>query len=197
MVMKTDGEVTQLLARVRTSEGVERKAAHDELVTLVYGDLRRRAQVLMRNERNWTSMQPTALVHETYGRMLGFEMDYEDRTHFLNVAATVMRRILVDRARSRSRLKRGGGVVKESLDDHSALQAAEQSPDALLDLDAALQKLRPHQVRLVELRYFLGLTLPEISEATGINVETLKKRWRATRLILHEALAPKRRSAGA
>ncbi len=188
------GEATQLLERIRSSDADQRREARHQLVTLLYGELRRRAHALMRSEKAWTELQPTALVHEAYERLVGCHMRFEDSGHFLNVGATVMRRILVDRARARVRLKRGGKALKQPLDDFTALQATELNPDALLDLNAALSNLKPDQIKLVELRYFMGLSFEETAAIMGINVETLKKRWRVVRLLLYEALTTPNRT---
>lgn len=184
------GEVTVLLQRLGSATGAERKRTYDELIGMVYEDLRRRAYAQVGREFQWQSLRATALVHEAYEAMLGYQMPFENRQHFLNVAAKAMRRLLIDRARRLSAEKRGSRHAAEPLKDNQAVD--EQDPDTLLAIDEALEGLRPEQVKLVELRYFAGLTVEETAAAMGLEVETVKKRWQTTRLLLYDRLNHRR-----
>jgi RNA polymerase sigma factor (TIGR02999 family) len=184
------GEVTVLLQRLTSETGAERKRTYDELIGLVYEDLRRRAQAQVGREFQQQSLRATALVHEAYESMMDYKMPFEGRQHFLNVAASAMRRLLIDRARRLSAEKRGSRQSAEPLKEHHAVE--DQDPETLLALDAALQSLRPEQVQLVELRYFAGLTMEETASAMGLQVETVKKRWQAIKLLLFDRLAAKK-----
>lgn len=185
--MASAGEVTVLLQRLGSLTGAERKETYDELIAMVYEDLRRRAYAQVGREFQWKSLRATSLVHEVYEAMLGYQMPFESRQHFLNVAAKAMRRLLIDRARKLNAEKRGSGKAAEPVEDHHAVDT--QDPETLIALDEALETLRPEQVRLVELRYFAGLTLEETAQAMGLEVETVKKRWQTTRLLLFDKLA--------
>jgi RNA polymerase sigma factor (TIGR02999 family) len=183
------GDVTLLLRRLAGEDDEARKQTYDRLISLVYDDLRRRAREQMRNEWDWRTLQPTALVHEAYERLIHYDMDYENRNHFLNVAAAAMRRLLIDYARSKKSAKRWGNKKRTLLENNqSAIFALQQRPEELIDIDNAVQTLRPEQVRLVELRYFLGLTMEETAAAMQVQEETLKKRWRVVKLLLYDKL---------
>lgn len=184
------GDVTLLLHRLSTEKGDDRKRTYDELIGMVYEDLRRRAYAQVGREFQWQSLRATALVHEAYESMLEYQMPFESRQHFLNVAAKAMRRLLIDRARRLSAEKRGSRQVAEPLKDNHAVD--DQDPDTLIALDEALETLRPEQIRLVELRYFAGLTVEETASAMGLEVETVKKRWQTTRLVLFDKLASRK-----
>jgi RNA polymerase sigma factor (TIGR02999 family) len=188
-VSEVPGDVTVLLRRLNDRDDAARKQTYDRLIALVYDELRLRARKQMRREQDWHTLQPTALVHEAYERLIHYDMDYEDRSHFLNVAAAAMRRLLVDHARNRKASKRWGDLRRTLIDgDITAVAAAQQRPEELIDLDNALQTLAPEQIRLVELRYFLGLTVEETADIMQIQVETLKKRWRVVKLLLYDKL---------
>lgn len=172
--------VTSLLSEARA--GSERAA--DELLPLVYGQLRAMAARAMRQERADLTLQATALVHEAYLRLVddndgtGGGRQWDGRWHFFAAAAEAMRRILVDHARSRRRLKRGGGARRVSL-EAAELAAGDRSPD-LLALDEALVELEqkhPDKARLVKLRYFAGLTMDEAARAMGISPRTAGRAW--------------------
>ncbi len=147
---------------------------------LVYAELRRLADNYLRNERPGHTLQPTALVHEAYMRLAGQEQpDYESRAHFSGVAAQVMRQILVDHARRRNASKRGGGVRPLSLDE--GIDAAEERAGDLIALDDALTALAqqdPKKARLIELRYFGGLTAEEAAEVTSLSVQAVYREIR-------------------
>jgi RNA polymerase sigma factor (TIGR02999 family) len=154
--------------------------ARDRLLPVVYGELRRKAAAYLRRERADHTLQPTALVHEAYLRLVGQErVQWQDRAHFFGIAAQIMRRVLVDHARGRGRAKRFGAAVRVALDDQVA--AAEPFDCELLLIDAALTELSaidPRQGQIVELRYFGGLTDEEVAVALGVSRSTVTREWR-------------------
>jgi RNA polymerase sigma-70 factor, ECF subfamily len=165
-------------------------SAYDKLFPLVYGELRRLARAQLRREHGRVSLQPTLLVHEAYLRLVKAEIDWRDRTHFLSVSARVMRRILVEHARARSAMKRGGEDVRVTMSTDIA--AAGTSPIDVLTLDAAMDRLRQcdaRQAEAVELCYFGGLTHPEIGEALGISEATVDRDLRHARAWLRRELS--------
>lgn len=164
-------------------------AARDALVPIVYAELHRLAHHYMRSERVGHTLQTTALVNEAYLRLVDVpRMQWQDRAHFFAMAATMMRRILVDHARGHARGKRGGGLVMTSLDDNLAAPA----PDVdMIALDEALERLGridERQARLVELRYFAGLTIEEAAAALGISSGTVKREWAIAKAWLYREL---------
>lgn len=169
--------LTQLLIRWRSGDD----AALDELMPLVYGELRRLARAKMRGERRDHTLQPTALVHEAFARLVNLGIDWKDRAHFLSMAARLMRQVLVDHARGHRALKRGRGALRVSLRDADAV--VEACPE-LLDLDEALDRLRQHDPRasrVVELHYFGGLRYREIAEVLGLSEATVDRDMRFSR----------------
>jgi RNA polymerase sigma factor (TIGR02999 family) len=183
MLSADAGTVTQLLRRWRGGD----EAAVQQLVPLVYDELRRLARLQMRGERREHTLQPTALVHEAYGRLVALELSWQDRSHFLSMAARVMRWVLVEHARARRAEKRGGGAVKVSLD---AADRATQ-PHAVIELDEALERLSSQDerpARAIELHYFGGLSYVEIAEALGISEATVDRDMRFARAWLRRAL---------
>lgn len=160
------------------------------LMPLLYDELHRLAVYYMRNERAGHTLQPTALVNEAYIRLIDQrESDWQNRAHFIAVAAQAMRRVLIDHARSKQRVKRGGLQVKVALED-VALAAGDQ-PQDLVALDAALERLAKvdaRQSRIVELRYFGGLTVEQTAEVLGISAPTVKRDWAVARAWLHREL---------
>ena len=168
-------------------------AARDELVPLVYQDLHRLARAHLARERRGHTLEPAALVHEAYLRLMDHGgLPWRGRTHFLALAATTMRRILVSHARRHRAAKRGrGGFAVTLCEDHAVGQA--RGVD-LLALDAALDRLRrvdPRHCRVVELRYFGGLTIEETADALGISPATVKVDWSLARAWLYRELAPR------
>jgi len=181
------GEMTELLRRVAQGD----KEAEADLLRQVYQELHRIAAAYFLRERADHTLQATALVHEAYLRLAGqTEIDWQNRSHFFSVAARVMRRILVDHARQRSAGKRGGGGPLIPLDDN--LVVTDEQCERFPDLDAALDRLenmRPRWAKVVELRYFGGLTEEEIAETLGISARTVKREWQRARAWLHDELS--------
>ena len=181
-----DESQRQQVSRLLADWSKEDPAARDALVAIVYKELQRLAHHYMQGERANHTLQTTALVNEAYLRLTDLtRMQWRDRTHFFAMAATLMRRVLVDHARDRARDKRGGGVVFTALEDEPI--AAPSSIDALA-LDEALDRLAaidPQHARIVELRYFAGLTIEETSEALRISPATVKREWTFARAWLH------------
>jgi RNA polymerase sigma factor (TIGR02999 family) len=162
----------------------------DELLPIVYQELRKLAAAYLRRERPGQTLQPTALVHEAYLRLLKDRPDrWQNRAHFCAIAAHSMRQILIERARARAAIKRGGPQARVTLDE--ALVAGEDRSIDLLALDAALERLAgldAEQARLVELRYFGGLTIEETAEAMAISPATVKRHWTVARAWLAREL---------
>jgi len=177
--------VSQLLADWAAQD----PTAKERLVPIVYDELRRLAHHYMRGERVGHTLQTTALVNEVYLRLAGIKgLQWRDRTHFFAMAGTLMRRVLVDYARSSKRDKRGGGVVVTSLDD--AAVTTEPNVD-IVALDEALERLAtvdPQQCRVVELRFFAGLSIDETAEAIGVSPATVKRDWTTAKAWLHHEL---------
>jgi RNA polymerase sigma factor (TIGR02999 family) len=164
-------------------------AACEALVPIVYDELHRLAHHYMRTERAGHTLQTTALVNEAYLRLVDVpRMEWRDRAHFFAMAATMMRRILVDHARAHARDKRGGGVVMTSINDDVAAPVPDVDVLALDDALERLARLDPRQARLVELRYFAGLTIDEAAEALGISSGTLKREWVIAKAWLYREL---------
>ncbi len=181
-----DPTVTALLADWQSGKA-EAKAA---LLPVVYDELRRLAQSYLRNERPGHTLQSTALVHEAYLRLVDQSVEWSGRSHFFGVAAQLMRRILCDHARARRREKRGGGAEAVSLDQGSwaeMVAAPGQLRHDLVALDDALDalsQLDPIQCRVVEMRFFAGLSIEETAEALGISPATVKRYWTTARAFL-------------
>ena len=155
------------------------QAALERLVDQVYNELRRIARRYMRNERAGNTLQTTALVNEVYLRLVDVKnVDWQQRAQFFAIAAQMMRRILVDAARARGSNKRGGGAVKVNVDE--ALVASPERDSSLVALDEALEaftKLAPRQAKVVELRYFGGLSEEETAEVLKISARTVRRDW--------------------
>ncbi len=166
------------------------RSTTDQLLPLVYAELRRLARGYMRRERAGSTLQPTALVHEAYLRMAEIRrIDWRGRTHFFAVAATQMRRILVEHARAANRQKRGANAVRLDLSDASSF-TDELSID-LLAIDEALERLAcrsPRQSEVAQLRLFAGMAVPEIAAVVGVSERTVKQDWKVARAWLARAL---------
>jgi len=194
-----EGEVTRLLGAWRTGE----LGAGDRLIPLIYRDLRRLAARCMAGERSDHTLEPTALVHEAYLRLAGTSQpSWRDRRHFFAVASRMMRHILVDHARSRRTGKRGGGAVRVPLAS-AAAPASGGDPGQLADLlalDEALRSLAgldPRKARVVELRYFGGLTVDEAAEVLGVSAPTVALDSRMARAWLLARIRGAKAEAGA
>jgi len=176
-------EVTRLL--IRLTDGND--GVLGELLPLVYAELRRVAAGYLRRERPGHTLQPTALVHEAYLRLVDqSQVRWQNRAHFLGVAAQMMRRILVDYARGQRAEKRGGDFQKLSLDENIDV-SGERAAD-LVRLDEALERLAeldPQKSRVVELRFFGGLSVEETAEVLGVSAPTVKRQWRMAKAWLY------------
>ena len=196
-----DGRVTQLL--INWAAGDQR--ALNELMPLVYGELRRLAERQLRDERPNHTLQRTGLVHEAYLRLISQQgVSWQSRAQFIGLAAQLMRRILIDHARARRRAKRGGGVTPVSLDqtgvvltsdeEGAQVEALELASNPAVDLtaiDSALSRLEaldPKQSRIVELRFFGGLSIEETAEVVGVSPATVKREWALARAWLRREL---------
>jgi RNA polymerase sigma-70 factor, ECF subfamily len=185
--MTDPGEATRLLQLV--SQG-DRKA-ENALLPLLYQELLRIAGRFMNSERSDHTLQPTALVHEAYLRLMEGDTParWQDKTHFVRVAARAMRNVLVDHARARLTTKRGGGEKPVSLD--GALALFDQQQLDVLELNDVLERLMEIDEelgRVVELRFFVGLTNQEIAGTLGLSVPTIERRWRVARMYLRREL---------
>jgi RNA polymerase sigma factor (TIGR02999 family) len=180
-------DVTTLLH----AHGRGEAGAFEALVPLVYADLRRLARAQRRRQSAGDTLDTTGLVHEAYARLVdGARASWNDRSHFLAVAAKVMRHILVDYARTRGRLKRGGNLQVETLDED--MLAVARDAERLLDIDRALERLidvDPRLVRLVECRFFAGLSEQETAEALGLSLRTVQRDWLRARAALRRDLS--------
>jgi RNA polymerase sigma factor (TIGR02999 family) len=164
--------------------------ALDRLAERVYPELRRMARRYMKNERHATTLQSTALVHEVYLRLVDVrKVEWRERAQFYAMAAQMMRRILVDAARARTAQKRGGSALTVNLDDTAVLSpGTDRSILALDEALTALARLAPRQARVVELRYFGGLTEEEIASAVNISPRTVRRDWDFARAWLSKEL---------
>lgn len=162
-----------------TPEPQEERDRLDGLIPVVYEELRGLAGLLLRDKAAQLTLQPTSLVHEVYLRLIDQRrMDWQDRLHFLRIAAKVMRRVLVDQCRARVAKKRGG--IKVALEGEMEPAAAAPEEADILTIDRLLDELQsrdPQQARIIELRFFAGLTVEETAEALGISKATVKRDW--------------------
>jgi RNA polymerase sigma-70 factor, ECF subfamily len=186
MSMNEDrSQTTRLLKAVHAGD----QAAAEKLLPLVYAELHRVANAYMRRERPDHTLQPTALINEAYMRLIREDVDWNSREHFIGFAAHVMRRVLVDYARARNTDQRGGKMERVELQDHFAI-----SPDRfdeVSQLDQALDRLEknnPRQAKVVELRYFGGLSVEQIGATLGIAPRSVKRDWALARIWLFEEL---------
>ena len=189
MTFDPENPVTNLLVRWRQGD----EQALDALIPLVYGELRALAHHYLRAERPGNTLQSTALVHEAYVRLVGHEPPaLQNRAHFFGVAARLMREILVEHARAQQAAKRGGGAARLSLED--ALEVAQPMDVDVLRLDDALKELArvdERQSRIVELRYFTGLSLDETADVLGISPATVSREWTIARAWLYRQMSRK------
>lgn len=186
--LQPDPDVSGLLRAWRDGD----VGARDELLTVVYRELRRRAAAHLRRERAGQTLQPTALVHEVYLRLVTQDRTgWQNRGQFYGVASQMMRRILVDRARARNAAKRSGQWARVTLDEATAPVVKAHDVD-VLDLDRALTELATFDRRksqVAELRFFGGLSLEEVGQVLGLSVATLERDWQAARAWLFTRLA--------
>jgi RNA polymerase sigma-70 factor (ECF subfamily) len=183
--MTDPGDITRLLEAMRSGEA----DAADRLLPLVYRELHRLARGYMRRERAEHTLQPTALVNEAWMRVAKGDVDWQNREHFIGIAANAMRRVLVDYARQRKAKFRGGGLRQVELTDDLAKEGG-RLEEALI-LDEALETLsrkKPRQARIVELRYYGGLSVEEIAAVTGIAERSVKRDWALARVWLHQQI---------
>jgi RNA polymerase sigma factor (TIGR02999 family) len=179
-------QVTELLVQWRGGD----RAALDALMPLVYAELRRLANHYLQRERSDHTLQSTALVHEAYVRLVGQDLpEWQNRAHFFGVAAQIMRQILVDYARTHKAAKRGGSVCKVTLEDAGDQpQAVDVDVVALDDALNVLAEMDPQQGRVVELKFFAGLSIEDTSEVLGISTSTVKRDWITARAWLFREL---------
>jgi len=186
----TSTGVTELLRRWSNGD----PAALEALLPIVYGELRRVARGCLASERTDHTLQSTALVHEAYMRLVGNSVDWQNRAHFFAVAAQLMRRILVDHARRRGAAKRGANPLTLTLDESVALPKAREVD--LLALDDALNSLSEldaRQSRIVELRFFGGLSIENTAKVLGLSPATIKREWGTARAWLYEQIQQENR----
>jgi len=187
MVTLSQKDITGLLLDWGSGD----RAAFDKLVPLVYKELRQMAHQYMRRERAGNTLQTSALINEAYIKLVDYNrMRWQDRAHFFAVAAQAMRRILVEHARGRGRLKRGGAAQRLSLDEATGLAAERAASiialdDALIDLSA----IAPRKAQVVELRYFGGLNIDETAEVLGVSSPTVQREWRAAKAWLYRTIS--------
>jgi RNA polymerase sigma factor (TIGR02999 family) len=178
-------QVSQLLLAWRAGDN----AAFDRLMPMVYEELRRLAHRYMRRVPAGQTLQTTALVHEAYLRLAGHgDVEWQNRAHFFAVCAQVMRGLLVDRARSRQAIKRGGGLHQVELRDETP---APSQDEKLLALDDALERLSavdPRKTRIVEMRYFGGMSVEETAQVLGLSPITIKREWSKARAWLYREM---------
>jgi RNA polymerase sigma factor (TIGR02999 family) len=180
-------DVTQILCQIEEGDG----QAAEKLLPLVYDELRKLATAKMAQERPGQTLQATALVHEAYIRLVDVDkvQHWESRGHFFSAAAEAMRRILVECARRKDQLKRGGGICRTTLDDLAA--GSGMSPEDVLALNDAITKLEqqdPQVAKLVKLRFFGGLSQEDIGRILGVSVATAGRYWRYARAWLHREM---------
>ena len=180
-------DVTKILKAIKAG----RDDATDELLPIVYNELRDLATKKLRHEAAGNTLQPTALVHEAYLRLIGSaDDDWENRAHFFGAAAEAMRRILIDRARSKKSQKKGGDAIQVSLD--GLTQISEGHADELIALDEALNELETQdktKAELVKLRFFVGLNMEESAQALGISLRTAERNWAYAKAWLHRQIS--------
>jgi RNA polymerase sigma factor (TIGR02999 family) len=178
-------EITQMLHAVGRGEA----RASVDLLPLVYGDLRRHAAVRMAHEAAGQTLQPTALVHEAWLRISGGNHNWQNRAHFFGAAAEAMRRILIENARRKSRLKRGGDQLRLDIDQ---LELAAATPDdKMLLIDEALERLQaedPEKAQVVILKFFGGRTNQEVAEVLGVTERTVERHWAYAKAWLFQSI---------
>ncbi len=183
--------LTELLAAAQRGD----PEAQEEAARVVYAELHSLADAYLRRERDDHTLQATALVNEAYLRLLGQDSPWQNRTHFFGIAATIMRRILVDHARRATATRRDRALVISLDHEESSGARAEAAPDPVLDVLgvhealAQLEQLDPRQARVVELKFFVGLSIDEIAQVVGISPATVTREWAMARVWLHARLS--------
>ena len=182
-------DITQILEAARRGE----PGSIERLTEELYGQLRALAQREMRGERADHTLEPTALVHELYLRLLAGEdaPEFQNRAHFFGAAATAIRRLLVEHARARARLKRGNGRARVEIDEEALAEIAAGGDERLLALDEVLERLSafdPQKAKLVELRFFAGCSVEEVGRTLGVSESTIAREWRLARAWLQGQL---------
>jgi RNA polymerase sigma-70 factor (ECF subfamily) len=184
---ETARPITQLLYEIKSGE----PDVINDLLPLVYNELRRLADGYLRRERANHTLQPTALVHEAYLRLVGQKpIDWQNRAHFFGVAARLMREILIEHARAKNRIKRGGEFKTVIALDDAVSFSSEKQIDVIA-LDEALsqlERLDARQARIVEMKFFGGLNIEEIAEVMDISPSTVKREWTTAKLLLYKML---------
>lgn len=187
-----DGEPQHEVTRILRDWSAGDREAPERLMPLVYDELRRLARTFLAKERDARTLQPTALVHEAYLRLVDQRrVSWQNRAHFYGIASSMMRRVLIDHARAHATEKRGGDAIRLSLDNVQI--SLEQRAAGLLALDEALERLSQmdeRKGRIVELRFFGGLSDEEIAEVWGVSTRTVLRDWKTARLWLYRELAP-------
>jgi len=186
-VPKDAENITDLLVSYRRGD----KESLDKLMPAVYDELRRQAARYLRREQPGHTLQTTALIHEAYVRLVDqHNVQWQNRAHFFGIAAQMMRRILVDHARTKKRAKRGGSDIRVSLDDATvAVKGQDLDVVAVDEALTRLAKIDEQQSRVVELRFFSGLTVEETAEVMGISPATVKRDWSMAKAWLHRELS--------
>jgi RNA polymerase sigma factor (TIGR02999 family) len=186
--MPDSGDITLLLQRMSSGDS----AAEDELLPHVYTELRRIASRHLAKEHNANTLQATALVHEAYLRLShDSAANFQNRAHFFAISSRIMRRILIENARHRGRVKRGAAAIHVPLDESVAV--GEESDEIILAVHEALERLEslaPRQARIIEMRFFAGLDVAEIAEVMRISVRTVHREWTQARAWLYGELSP-------
>ena len=184
-------QVTQLLQAMHKGD----PAAAETLLPMIYKELHRLARSYMRRERADHTLQPTALIHEAYLKLAHQDVDWQNRDHFLGVAANVMRRVLVDYARAHKAERRAGGLKRIDLEEGLAISPARM--EEVMILDEALHRLEaehPRKARVVEMRYFGGLSVEQIAAMLGVAPRSVKRDWALARIYLLRELRPEERN---
>jgi RNA polymerase sigma-70 factor, ECF subfamily len=187
------GEVTQLLKAMAHGD----PHAADDLLPLIYAELHRLAKGYMRRERPEHTLQPTALINEAYMRLAQESIDWNNRQHFIAIAANVMRRVLVDHARAHNAEQRGGGVLQR-VEMQDELAISPEKLEEVMLLDEALKNLEkqnPRQAKVVEMRYFGGLSVEEIASLLDVSPRSVKRDWSLARMWLFRELQPEAQKA--
>jgi RNA polymerase sigma factor (TIGR02999 family) len=169
--------------------GPARKKTYDQLISLAYYDLKRRAALALRGNEKYT--RPTGLVHELYGKLSSYEMNFKDQEHFFNTAAREMRRLIIQDARRRKSQKRGGAQCQTTLNEGSAVSTCIKDPELLIDVDDAIKELPPEQVQFIEVYWYAGFTMEQAAEILGLTVDRAKYRWELIKRKIARKLEPR------